>query len=140
MVYIGAAWSSRMCSTVFFFGSVFIAIGAACSELKDAQSLMAPAMIVLMLPIFVWMPVLKNPDGGLAVAASLFPPATPMLMLLRLSANPPPPGWQVILGIVLTAASTLVCVWAAGKIFRIGILSQGKTPSFRELIRWVTTP
>lgn len=128
-----------MLLAVFFFGSVFIAIGAACSELKDAQGLMAPAMVVLMIPIFVWMPVLKNPDSTLAVVASLFPPATPMLMLLRLSSNPAPPAWQVVLSIVLTSAATLLCVWAAGKVFRIGILAQGKTPGFRELIRWVTS-
>lgn len=128
-----------MLLSVFFFGSVFIAIGAACSELKDAQGLMAPAMLVLMLPIFVWMPVLNNPDSTLAIIASLFPPATPMLMLLRIASHPQPPMWQIILSIVLTSASTLACIWAAGKIFRIGILSQGKTPSFREMIRWVTS-
>jgi ABC-2 type transport system permease protein len=126
-----------MLLAVLFFGSVFIAIGAACSELKDAQGLMAPAMILLMLPIFVWHPVLKHPDSTFAVVASLFPPATPMLMLLRVSTHPSPPAWQVILSIVLTSATTIACVWAAGKIFRIGILSQGKTPSFREMIRWV---
>jgi ABC-2 type transport system permease protein len=108
--------------------------------MKDAQGLMAPAMVLLMLPIFVWIPVLKHPDSTLSVAASLFPPATPMLMLLRLASHPSPPAWQVILGIVLTSASTIACVWAAGKIFRIGILSQGKTPSIRELIRWVVNP
>jgi ABC-2 type transport system permease protein len=123
---------------VFFFGSVFIAIGAACSEIKDAQGLMAPAMIILMLPMFVWLPVLKQPNSTLAVVSSLFPPATPMLMLLRLAAHPPPPLWQVLLGIVLTSATTIGMVWAAGRIFRIGILSQGKTPGIRELIRWVT--
>jgi ABC-2 type transport system permease protein len=129
-----------MLLAVLFFGSIFIAIGAACTELKDVQGLMAPAMIILMLPIFVWMPVLKHPDSTLAIASSLFPPATPMLMLLRLSAHPSPPAWQVILGIVLTSASTIFGVWAAGKIFRIGILSQGKTPSIRELIRWLRSP
>jgi ABC-2 type transport system permease protein len=129
-----------MLLAVLFFGSIFIAIGAACTELKDVQGLMAPAMIILMLPIFVWHPVLKHPDSAFAIGASLFPPATPMLMLLRLSAHPPPPAWQVILSIVLTSAATVAGVWAAGKIFRIGILSQGKTPSIRELIRWVRNP
>jgi ABC-2 type transport system permease protein len=63
-----------------------------------------------------------------------------MLMLMRLASHPSPPAWQVALGIALTTACTIAGVWAAGKIFRIGILSQGKTPSFGELIRWIRTP
>jgi ABC-2 type transport system permease protein len=129
-----------MVLAVLIFGSIFLAIGAACSELKDAQGLMTPAMLILLLPMFLWHPVLKHPDSTLAVVASLFPPSTPMLMLMRLSSHPAPPVWQVVLSIVLTTASTIACVWAAGKIFRIGILSQGKTPSIRELFRWVTHP
>ena len=37
------------------FGSIFIAIGAACNDLKDAQSMMTPAMLLVMLPMFTWM-------------------------------------------------------------------------------------
>jgi len=99
---------------------------------------MAPAMMILMLPMFVWVPILKQPNSTLAVVASLFPPSTPMLMLLRLASHPQPPAWQVALGVALTTACTIFCVWAAGRIFRIGILSQGKSPSLREILRWIT--
>ena len=68
---------------------------------------------------------------------SLIPVATPMLMLLRLSIQPGPPLWQVGLSLVLTLATSLLFVWAAGKIFRTGILMQGKSAKLGEMIRWV---
>ena len=40
-------------------------------------------------------------------------------------------------GVVAEMAVLLFCIWAAGKIFRTGLLMQGKAPSFRELARWV---
>lgn len=122
---------------LLIFGSIFSAIGAACSEMRDAQSMMTPAMLIVMLPMFVWFPVLRAPDSPFAVAASLFPPATPFLMLLRLAIPPGPAAWEVALSVVLTASFTLFCVWAAGKIFRIGILAQGQAPSYRRLVQWV---
>jgi ABC-type Na+ efflux pump permease subunit len=122
---------------VFLYGSLYTAVGAACSELKDAQSLMMPVLLLSMLPMFVWTAVLQNPASPLAVGMSLFPPASPFLMLMRLALRPAPPAWQVALSVVLTTATALLCVWAAGKIFRTGLLMQGKAPSFRELLRWV---
>ena len=122
---------------LLIFGSIFSAIGAACSEMRDAQSMMTPAMLIVMMPMFVWIVVLKSPDSPFAVAVSLFPPATPFLMLLRLAIPPGPAAWEVALSIVLTVAFTLLCVWAAGKIFRVGILAQGQAPSYRRLVQWV---
>jgi len=122
---------------ILLYGSLYTAVGAACSELKDAQSLMMPVMLLSMIPVFVWTAVLKNPASPLSVGMSLFPPASPFLMLMRLALRPAPPAWQVALSVVLTTLTAMAIVGAAGKIFRTGLLMQGKPPSFVELARWV---
>lgn len=122
---------------VVLYGSMFIAIGAACSEVKDAQGMMTPALILAMFPIFLWLNVAQNPDSTYSVLLSLFPFATPYLMLLRLAIPPGPPVWQVALALVLVVATTMGMVWTAGRILRVGLLMQGKTATYREMIRWV---
>jgi ABC-2 type transport system permease protein len=122
---------------VLIFGSIFIAIGAACNDLKDSQNMMTPVMLFMMVPIFTWGAVLRAPDSTLAVALSLLPTAAPFLMLLRIALQPGPPMWQVALSLTLTALATVGAVWAAGRVFRTGILMQGKSASLREMIRWV---
>lgn len=122
---------------VTIYGSLFIAIGSACSDLKDAQNLMTPAMMLIMVPALMWPAITRAPQSALSVGASLFPPATPFLMLLRLALEERPPAWQVGLSVALTILTTLLIVWAAGKIVRTGLLMQGKGVGLRELARWV---
>ena len=122
---------------LLIFGSIFMGLGAACSELSDAQSMMMPAMLMAMLPMFVLSVVLQEPDSPFSVIISLFPPCTPFLMLMRIAIPPGPALWEIILGVALTLGFTLVCIWAAGKVFRIGILAQGQAPSFRKLFTWI---
>jgi ABC-2 type transport system permease protein len=122
---------------VFLFGSVFIAIGSAVTDLKDGQGLMTPVMLLFALPFFVWRPILEAPESLFATVMSLIPIATPTLMVLRLSMTPGPPLWQVALSLVLTISTTAVVVWMAGRVFRIGVLMQGKSASFTEMLRWV---
>jgi len=31
---------------------------------------------------------------------------------------------------------TIAAVWLSGRVFRVGILMQGKLPKFSELLRW----
>ncbi len=100
------------------FGSLYMAVGAACNEIKDAQSLMMPVMFMSMFPALVWMPVLRNPSSALSVGLSLFPPASPFLMLMRIALRPSPPVWQVALAVLLTSLSTLFCVWAGARSYR----------------------
>lgn len=122
---------------LLIYGSIFIAAGAACTEIRDSQSLMMPAMLVLMIPMFCWFIVLESPSAPFSRVVSLIPPATPLLLLLRIGIPPGPPWWEVVLGVVLTTAFAIVCVAVAGKIFRIGILSQGQTPTIARLLKWV---
>jgi ABC-2 type transport system permease protein len=122
---------------MMIFGSIFLAIGSACSEIKDAQSLMFPAMLLVIIPVFTWAPILESPSSSFARAVSLFPPATPMLLLLRMAIPPGLPWWEIALGIFLSFSFMLVSVWAGAKIFRIGILSQGQAPTFGKMIKWI---
>jgi len=121
----------------FMFGSIFITIGAACSDLKDAQGMMTPAMLIMMLPWMTWFAILNAPDSSMSLGLSLFPTAAPFLMLLRIMIPPGPPVWQILLAVVICGATTVAAVYAAGKIFRTGLLMQGKAATFGEMWRWV---
>ena len=55
----------------------------------------------------------------------------------RIAIPPGVPGWEIALSLVLTSLFTLGSVWVSAKIFRLGILSQGQTPSIPKLIAWV---
>jgi len=122
---------------IFIYGSVFVAIGAACNDIKEAQSYLTPVMLTLVFPMMVWFQVLRDPMGKFATWISLFPPCTPMLMVMRMASTKTLPIWQPIVGVVVVAMAVIVCVFAAGRIFRIGLLSQGKAPKPAELMRWI---
>ena len=121
---------------VLLYGSVFCAVGAAVSDMKEGQNLMTPVMLVVVAPMFVWMNVLKEPMATSSVLMSLFPPATPMLMILRQAVPPGIPVWQPLLGVALVILTTVVCIFIAGRIFRVGILMQGKGAKVSEMVRW----
>ncbi len=118
-------------------GAIFSAIGAACSEIQDSQTLMMPAMIMLVGPLMFLGPVIQAPDGTLAQVLSFIPPMTPMMMFLRMAIPPGVPWWELALALLGSTLFTLFAVWAGGKIFRIGILFQGQTPSFKTLFGWL---
>lgn len=122
---------------ILIFGSIFLAIGSTCSEIQDAQSLMVPAMLLVMVPVMTWLPILQSPTGAFARWMSLFPPATPMLMMLRMAIPPGLPWWEILLGVIVAIGFTLLTVASAAKIFRIGVLSQGQTPSFGRMLQWL---
>jgi ABC-2 type transport system permease protein len=119
------------------YGSLFIAIGAACTDMRETQNLLWPVMLLACLPLFLLGSVLQEPNSGVATGLSFFPFATPTLMIARQAVPPGVPGWQPPLGAALVLATTLACVWAAGRIFRVGLLLQGKGARPAELVKWV---
>jgi ABC-2 type transport system permease protein len=122
---------------VLLFSSVFMAIAASVSQLREAQSLLLPVWMVMMLPLMVWLHVVREPNSTLATVLSFFPPSTPLMMTLRLATGATVPVWQIALSIVILLAGTMVGVTAASRIYRIGILWQGNTPKLKDLVMWV---
>ena len=122
---------------VLMYGSIFLALGSACSDLKDAQSMMQPAILLIMLPYLASFMTIRAPESSLVVGMSMFPTVTPFIMMMRLAIPPGPPVWQVIASVAIVLASTMFLVWAAGRIFRVGILMQGKAPNLPEVLKWI---
>lgn len=121
---------------ILMFGALFVALGSACNDMKEAQSLMMPVWMLLMVPMFVWLQVVKEPLSGFATGLSLVPPWTPMLMVIRQSTPVQIPAWQPWAGLAGVILVTLLCVFIAGRIFRVGILLQGNPPKVLDMLRW----
>jgi ABC-2 type transport system permease protein len=88
------------------------------------------------IPMFVWLQIVREPNGSIATGLSFFPPAAPLVMVLRLGSEEVVPAAQIAGSLALLVAATAACTYLAGRIFRIGILWQGKTPKMGELLRW----
>lgn len=129
LVYLPAA--------VLLVGAWQAALGSLCSDVRDAQSMTLPGMLPVIVPMFVIMPVLKEPLSGFATTMSLIPPFTPLVMLLRQASGAGIPAWQPWAGLVGVLLTTAAMIWIGGRIFRVGILSQGKLPGVRQIVNWV---
>ena len=119
------------------YASLFAAVGSAVEQQQDAQNLLLPVMTPLILPILFLAFVLESPDATISVVLSLIPFFSPILMMLR-AAITTVPIWEMMASFGLLVLTFVALIWLAGRIYRVGILSYGKTPSFREIARWVT--
>ena len=121
-----------------FVAVMMASVGSAVNDLREAQSLVTPVMLVMMVPLMLWLPISEQPNGWLATVASFVPPAIPYVMVLRVAASSEPiAAWQVALSIVWGFAWVFAFLWAGAKIFRVGVLMQGKPPTPRELLKWI---
>jgi ABC-2 type transport system permease protein len=115
---------------------VYAIAGSISNSEKEAQQFIAPITIVMMLPWFMMMPIIMNPDSKLAVGFSLSPVFGPITMFVRTLVSEPP-VWHLLVSIAVAIATIFVFFWATSKIFRIGILSYGKRPTIPELWKWM---
>jgi len=118
------------------FVCVYAIAGAACNTDKEAQQLVAPIQMLMMVPWFVMFAIITNPDSSFSVALSLMPVYGPITMFVRTLVSEPP-VWHVLLSIAVSLATIAVFFYVTAKIFRVGILSYGKRPTIPELWRWL---
>ncbi len=123
------------------YSSIYAAIGAAVDNETDTQQFIFPVILPLMLAIYVgFFSVFSNPHGPIAVAFSLFPLTSPIVMMMRLPGGIGDGGvpiWQLVSSILLLLVTFIAIVWLAAKIYRVGILMYGKKPSYKELFKWL---
>jgi ABC-2 type transport system permease protein len=119
-----------------FYSAIFVAAGSPVTSEQEAQQITTYVSLLLVFPMVIAMPVMQNANSVWIKVLSFIPLLTPTLMVLRISVQMPA-LWEILSTIALLFISSIVMMWAAGKIFRIAVLSYGKRPTLTELFRWV---
>src|SRR5690606_12967316 len=117
------------------YASLFAAVGSSVEHQQDAQGLMMPVTILIIIPIMFITVLVESPDTPLAVVLSMIPFFSPILMVVRLAVTSVP-FWQVGTAFLLLCLTFVGTVWVCGRIYRVGILMYGKKPTLRDLARW----
>ena len=120
----------------FLYSSLFAAVGAMCSTEEEAQQAQFPVMMLLIIPFILQMTSIEGSGLPWMDWAALFPFFSPIMMYPRAVVGAVP-WWMVATSLVLMAAALIGTAWVAGRIYRVGILMQGKRPTLRELVRWI---
>ena len=120
------------------YAAILVALGSVCDSLKEAQNLMQPVILLLIVPLIAMVPIGQDPNGLLARVMSYIPVFTPFVMMNR--AAGPPSTLDYALTTVLLVGFIALTFWGAAKIFRVGVLMTGKPPKLREILRWLKAP
>jgi ABC-2 type transport system permease protein len=121
-----------------FYAAILMGIGSVVNTIQEAQALMMPVMMSMMLPLLAMIPIGRDPNGTFAKVMSWIPPFTPFTMMNR--AAGPPSIWEYVGTTALMLLAVWGALWAGTKVFRIGILMTGKPPKAREILHWIRTP
>jgi len=142
-VQVMPPWSALLLIVYFilgylFYAGVFIAAGSPLSTEQAAQQVTSYLVLVLLIPIVIAFPAMKNPDAGWIRIMTFVPFLTPTMMALRIPIQMPA-AWEILATVLLMIVSIWGIMVAAGRIFRVGILMTGKAPNIAEIFRWIKT-
>lgn len=117
---------------------LFAAAGAIVDNDQDAQSMIWPVMILIMIPFFISISLQSNPGSIIGRVSSLVPFASLIVMPARI-ALVDVPVLEIILSVFINILTLIFVVIISGKIYRLGIIATGKKPSPKELLNWIKT-
>ncbi len=118
---------------LLIYCSIFLGIGATASSLPDAQALVGPVSMIIVLPNMLMSLLIQDPNGTLAQIISWIPIYTPFFMLVRLPFHPAPLElWATAL---LTLATTALLVRQMGRVFARHVLTTERPPTFQGMLK-----
>lgn len=121
---------------LIIFVGMFTMVGSIFENPQDAQSGMWPILMLVMIPFFISMSMIGNPDNPIADIASMAPFAAIIVMPAKM-ALVDVPIWQIVVSSVVNILTAIAIFPIAGKIFRVGIMMTGRKPKWSEVIKWL---
>ena len=122
----------------FLYSAFFSGLAATCETAQDLQMYISLAIIPTWTAFAILPFLLNNPNSPWVVAASIFPPTAPLVIVPRIGMLATPyPYWQIALSLALMVFSIWAVIWFASRLYRVGILMYGKRATLPELLRWL---
>ncbi|MFN8282578.1 MAG: ABC transporter permease [Chitinophagales bacterium] len=118
-----------------FYAAQFAAVGAAVNEDSEVQSFMLPITMPIIISIFLMSITIQQPSSATAVWSSMIPFSSSIIMMARIPFHVA--WWQQLLSMFILIVSSFGMIYLAAKIYRIGILTQGKKITFKEIGKWI---
>lgn len=118
-----------------FYAAQFAAVGSAVTDDTDTQSFTFPITIPIIISLIIMSIAIEQPFSAVAKWGSMIPFSSPIIMVARIPFNV---SWieQIISMLILVISSALMISLSA-RIYRIGILIQGKKINFKEIGKWI---
>jgi ABC-2 type transport system permease protein len=120
------------------YAGVFITAGSPLTTEQEAQQVTTYLVLILIVPIVLAIPAMRTPDATWLKVLTFFPLLTPTMMALRIPVQMPSTA-EILVSIAILVLSIYGTMVVAGRVFRIAILSTGKTPTISEIMRWIRT-
>lgn len=117
------------------YGALFAGVGSAVNEDTDAQSLTFPITVPIIMAFIILTAVIENPNSNLAKWSSYIPLFAPIIMPARIAFGVSP--LEIAISMACMLLGTLLAVFIAAKIYRMGILMYGKKITLKELVKWI---
>ncbi len=118
------------------FLSLFGMMGAIFDNPQDAQSGMWPVVMLVVIPLFIAVSMMENPNSPIANISALIPFTSIMVMPVKMTLIEVP-IWQLFVSVALNIVAIILIFPVAGKIYRVGILRTGKRPKWSEVVKWL---
>lgn len=141
------AWVSLIGLLLFFFimgylifGALFAIVGAASDVDTETQQFIFPLTVPLLGTLMLSSQILAEPNGMLAKTLSLIPFTSPLTSVMRNAVLIDQEGYwlQLLFSMTCCILGFLATVWAAAKVYRIGILAYGQKIGYKEIFKWIT--
>ena len=137
-------WSMFLTLAIFFvptyalISGMMIAVGSMVTETRQGQQIAGAISMLFTLPFFFMIVFFSAPNSPLATILTIFPTTSFLTIALRWSMTTIP-LWEMIVGWVLVTVSAIFMVWAAARIFRLGMLQFGQRLDVKSVLRALRT-
>jgi ABC-2 type transport system permease protein len=114
------------------YATIYAAAASLISRTEDLGTVTTPVIMPVVAAFFVAQYAILQPGAPLAVAFSFVPFISPFVIFSRIAVSIVP-WWQIALAVAINLATVAVAFYAAGKVYRVGMLLYGKAPTLRQV-------